>query len=260
MSVDQKKLGFAEARPSAMISTTAVQPPSFLTKRRNAVPKFDHGHRARLRTRFGVDGGLAMPDYELLELFLGLTLRQGDTKPLAKTLLAQFGSLNGVFSASVSELGAHKGVGEKVSSAIKLVEAIGHRMAKSEVRNRAVLTSWDAVVRYCRTVMAHQEMEVFRVLFLDRKNTLIADEVQAKGTVDHVPVYPREIIKRCIILNASSIVLVHNHPSGDPSPSQSDITMTEKIVAAAKTVGVTVHDHLIIGKGSEFSFRSAELI
>ncbi|HLS58092.1 MAG TPA: DNA repair protein RadC [Paracoccaceae bacterium] len=218
------------------------------------------GHRERLRQRFRAGGHAAMQEYELLELLLFNAIPRIDVKPLAKTLLATFGDLNGVVAASEHRLMQVPGVTERVHLQLKLVEAFAHRMARSRVMERSVLSSWDALMTYCKTVMAYRETEQFRILFLDAKNVLIADEEQAKGTVNHVPVYPREVAKRALELNASAIILVHNHPSGDPSPSRADIDMTTQIVDACNAIGVKLHDHVIIGKGRDASFRALGLI
>ncbi len=204
-----------------------------------------------------VGGAKAMPDYELLELVLFRAIPRRDVKPLARALMDRFGDFNRVISAPPARLRDVSGVGEAVITELKIVEAAAHRMARARVLQRHVLSSWDALLDYCHTSMAHRETEQFRVLFLDRKNTVIADEEQAKGTVDHVPVYPREVAKRALELNASALILVHNHPSGDPTPSQADISMTDQINSACLALGLTLHDHLIIGKSTELSFRSA---
>lgn len=219
-------------------------------------PSYIADHRHRLRARFMEGGAQAMPDYELLELVLFRAIPRQDVKPLARLLLDTFGDFNRVISATPPRLSAVKGVGEAVVQEFKIVEAAAQRLMRARVMQRPVLSSWDALVDYCHTAMAHAETEQFRVLFLDRKNVLIADEAQAKGTVDHVPVYPREVVKRALELNASALILVHNHPSGDPTPSQADITMTMQIQDAATTLGLTLHDHLIIGKERELSFRA----
>jgi DNA repair protein RadC len=218
------------------------------------------GHRARLRARFIAGGADAMPDYELLELTLFAALPRRDTKPLAKALLARFGSFAEVIAAPRARLLEVKGVGETVASHLKIVEAAARRLARTQVIGRPALSSWAALLDYCTAVMARSENEEFRVLFLDRKNVLIADEVQNKGTVDHTPVYPREIVKRALELSASAVILVHNHPSGDPTPSKADIVMTREIVTAAKTLGLAVHDHLVIGRGGHASFKSLGLL
>ncbi len=218
------------------------------------------GHRERLRDRFAKGGADAMPDYELLELTLFAALPRRDTKPLAKALLARFGSFAEVIAAPRARLLEVKGVGETVVHHLKIVEAAAHRLAKTRVINRPALSSWTALLDYCTAAMARSQNEEFRVLFLDRKNILIADEVQNRGTVDHTPVYPREIIKRALELSASSIILVHNHPSGDPTPSKADIVMTREVAGAAKALGIAVHDHLVIGRGGHASFKSLGLL
>jgi DNA repair protein RadC len=220
------------------------------------LPSYIADHRSRLRSRFMQGGAAAIPDYELLELLLFRAIPRQDVKPLARLLLDSFGDFNRVVTAPTARLLAVKGVGEAVVQELKIVEAAAQRMMRARVLNRAVLTSWEALLDYCHTTMAHRETEQFRILFLDRKNVLIADEEQAKGTVDHVPVYPREVVKRGLELNASAIILVHNHPSGDPTPSSSDIVMTQQIKDAAEVLGIVLHDHLIIGKSRELSFRS----
>lgn len=222
----------------------------------NTVPSYLRDHRKRLRTRFLEGGAEAMPDYELLELVLFRAVPRRDVKPLARDLLETFGDFNRALSAPVARLAQVKGVGDAVITELKIVEAAAHRLARSRVLQKPILSSWNALLDYCQTSMAHLETEQFRVLFLDRKNTLIADEAQARGTVDHVPVYPREVVKRALELNASALILVHNHPSGDPTPSQADIDMTYQIQAAADALGITLHDHLIIGTSTELSFRS----
>lgn len=221
------------------------------------VPSYLKDHRKRLRDRFLDGGANAMPDYELLELLLFQAIPRCDVKPVARRLLETFGDFARVLSAPRDRLLKVRGVGAAVVLELKIIEAATHRMARSKVMQRQVISSWDAVLDYCHTTMAHLETEQFRVLYLDRKNVLIADEEQAQGTVDHVPVYPREVIKRALELNASALILVHNHPSGDPTPSDADIEMTAKIQAAAEHLGLSLHDHLIIGKSTELSFRSA---
>lgn len=213
------------------------------------------GHRERLRTRFLKGGHEAMPEYELLELLLFNAIPRIDVKPLAKRLLAEFGDLNGVIAASEHRILQVEGASNWVFYHLRVAEAFAHRMSQGKLRERDVLSSWEALIDYCRTVMAHRENEQFRVLYLDRKNVLIADEAQAQGTVDHVPVYPREVAKRALELNASALILVHNHPSGDPKPSVQDQEMTEQVLAACEAIGVTVHDHVVIGKEDEFSFK-----
>ena len=223
-------------------------------------PSYIAGHRTRLRQRFASGGADAVPDYELLELILFRAFPRQDVKPLAYALIREFGDFNGVLSAPVTRLTQVEGIGEAAALEIKIVEAAAHRLARAKVISRHVISSWDAVLTYCHTVMSHREIEQFRVLFLDTKNRLIADEPQAKGTVDHVPVYPREVVKRALELNATALILVHNHPSGDPTPSKADIDMTAQIARAAEAMGITLHDHLVIGKSREISFRAEGLL
>lgn len=221
------------------------------------LPSYIRDHRQRLRERFLTGGAAAMPDYELLELVLFRAIPRRDVKPLARELIDKFGDFNHILSAPAHQLQEVSGIGEAVICELKIVEAAAHRLSRARVMQRQVISSWDALLDYCHTTMAHRETEQFRVFYLDRKNILIADEAQASGTVDHVPVYPREVVKRALQLNASALILVHNHPSGDPTPSESDIAMTTRVQAAADALGITLHDHIIIGKSCELSFRSA---
>jgi DNA repair protein RadC len=224
------------------------------------LPSYIRDHRKRLRERFLEGGATAVPDYELLELVLFGALTRQDVKPLARSLIEAFGDFNGVVSAGPDRLREVCGVGDSVVVYLKVIEAAAHRLSRARILGRHVISSWDSLISYCHTVMSHRETEHFRVLFLDRKNTLIADEEQARGTVDHVPVYPREVVKRALELNASALILVHNHPSGDPTPSQADIAMTEQVRAAAEALGLTLHDHIVVGRSRELSFRSAGLL
>lgn len=220
------------------------------------LPSYIRDHRARLRERFMEGGAGAMPDYELLELVLFRAIPRQDVKPLARRLLETFGDFNAVLSASAPRLEEVTGVGPAVVQELKIVEAAAQRLARAKVMHRPVLSSWDALLDYCHTAMAHRATEQFRVLYLDRKNVLVADEEQARGTVDHVPVYPREVVRRALELNASALILVHNHPSGDPTPSEADIAMTRQVEEAARVLGITLHDHLIIGRSREISLRA----
>ena len=224
------------------------------------LPSYIADHRKRLRERFMVGGAAALPDYEMLELVLFRAIPRQDVKPLARRLIDRFVDFNGVISASPARLAETEGVGEAVICELKIIEAAAQRLARARVMRRQVISSWDALVDYCHTVMAHRETEHFRVLYLDKKNALIADEEQARGTVDHVPVYPREVVKRALELNDSALILVHNHPSGDPTPSDADILLTGQIGSAAEALGLVLHDHLIIGKSRELSFRASGLI
>ncbi len=219
-----------------------------------------HGHRERLRQRFRESGDTALADYELLELLLFRLIPRRDTKPIAKALIERFGSLAEVVGAPVHLLREVKGVGDSVAIDVKLVGAIAHRSLKSALRNRPVLASWSSVIDFCRAAMAFEPREQFRILFLDKRNQLIADEIQQTGTVDHTPVYPREVVKRALELSATALILVHNHPSGDPTPSRADIDMTATIISTAKPLGITVHDHIIIGKNGHASLKGLRLI
>jgi len=219
-----------------------------------------HGHRERLRTRFREAGAEALADYEMLELVLFRALPRRDVKPLAKALLAEFGSFAEVAAAPRARLEEIDGLGAAAVDELKIVQAAAHRFARGEVKKRAVLSSWSSVIDYCRSAMAFAEREQFRILFLDKRNQLIADEVQGEGTVDHTPVYPREVVKRALELSATALVLVHNHPSGDPTPSHADIQMTKQIVGIAKPLGIEVHDHIIVGREGHASLKGLRLI
>jgi DNA repair protein RadC len=218
------------------------------------------GHRERLRDRFRTAGCDAVSDYELLELVLFRALGRRDVKPLAKSLIARFGSFGEVIAAPWPRLAEVDGLGDAAITEFKVVEAAARRIARGEVRRRPVLSSWGAVLDYCRTAMAFAEKEQFRILFLDKRNQVIADEVQQTGTVDHAPVYPREIVKRALELSATAVILVHNHPSGDPTPSRADINMTKQIAAAAKPLEITVHDHIIIARDGYASLKARGLM
>lgn len=202
----------------------------------------------------------AVPDYELLELILFRTIPRRDVKPLAKELIALFGSFGSVLHADPARLREVKGIKDATIVDFHIARETSLRLTQAKVMKREVISSWTALIDYCSVSMAHNALEQFRILFLDRQNVLIADEVQQTGTIDHTPVYPREVVKRALALNASSIILVHNHPSGDPTPSTADIEMTKKIIETAKPLGIAIHDHLVIGKGRHASFRSLGLI
>jgi len=218
------------------------------------------GHRQRLKERFASGGPEALPDYELLELVLFSAIPRRDTKPVAKQLIERFGSFAEVINAPAERLKEVKGVGDAAVMQLKLMRAGALRMMRGGVMQRPVLTSWTAVLDYCRAAMGFEAREQFRILFLDKKNRLIADEVQQQGTVDHTPVYVREVVKRALEHSASAIILVHNHPSGDPAPSRADIDMTLQIVAAARPLGVAIHDHIIVGRQGHASFKALKLI
>jgi DNA repair protein RadC len=223
-------------------------------------PLHHEGHRDRLRERFVNAGPNALQDYEVLELVLFAVIPRKDTKPLAKQLITQFGGLAGVMAASVDDLKRVKGLSEASATHLKAIHALTQRMLLQELKQKTVLNSWQTLLDYCRVTLAHETREHFRVLYLDRKNQLILDDPQQTGTVDHVQVYPREVVKKAIELSASALILVHNHPSGDPTPSQADVEMTKELVAAAKTLDITVHDHLIIGRNSHSSLKALGLM
>ena len=219
-----------------------------------------HGHRERLRRRLLDKGPESLADYEILEFLLFGAKPRGDTKPLAKVLLARFGSLAAVLTTDPRDLATVEGLGEASVALLKLVPEAARRLAREEVMDQPVIASWDKLLAYCRIVLGREKVERFHLLFLDRKNKLIADEIQQRGTVDHTPVYPREVVKRALELGASAIILVHNHPSGDPTPSKADIAMTREVLAAAEKLGIAIHDHVIIGRSGHNSFKSMGLL
>jgi len=218
------------------------------------------GHRQRLRERFSKAGADGLADYELIELLLFSALPRGDTKPLAKNLLKRFGSVGAVLAAEPRALAEVAGAGKAVAHSLKLAEAVSLRMLRDQLKDRPVIANWKALLDYCKASLAHQMNEQFHVMFLDNSNSLIADETQQKGTVNHVPLYPREVIKRALELNASAIILVHNHPSGDSTPSAADIEITEEVCEAGKKLGISVYDHLIISRNGHSSFKSMGLL
>jgi DNA repair protein RadC len=217
-------------------------------------------HRSRMRQKLLGAGADALADHELLEMALFLALPRRDTKPIAYRLLSHFGSFANAISAPANEIAAIDGMGEASAAALKIVQAAAQRLARAEVIGRPVLSNWDALMDYLNAVMARERVEQFRILFLDNKNRLIADEAQAKGTVNHTPVYPREVVRRALELQSAAIILTHNHPSGDPTPSRDDIVMTQQIIEAAKTLAIVVHDHVIVGNGTWLSFRREGLL
>lgn len=253
-------LPLGHAHPIAVDRDEVEIVPALPVHKKGKLPSYLADHRQRLRHRFLTGGAAAMPDYEILELTLFRIIPRQDVKPLARRLIETFGDLNAVLAAPIARLERVEGVGPAVALELKVMETVTHRMARAKVMQRHIISSWDAVLDYCHTVMAHRDTEQFRVLYLDRKNVLIADEAQGNGTVDHVPVYPREVVKRALELNASAMILVHNHPSGDPTPSDEDIAMTMQIAEAANALKITLHDHLIIGRSRELSFKSQGLI
>ncbi|WNJ99628.1 DNA repair protein RadC [Thalassospiraceae bacterium LMO-JJ14] len=226
-----------------------------------AVRSSEHaGHRQRLRTRFLAAGGETMPDYELLEMVLFAAIPRGDVKPLAKRLIKRFGGFADTIGAPSEALMEVQGMGEAAIAALKVVEAAAQRLGQESVINSPVLSSWDRLIEYCRMRLGRAEREHFRILFLNRKNILIADEEQQRGTIDHTPVYPREVVKRALQLGASAIIMLHNHPSGDPEPSRGDIDMTREIKDTAERLGIQLHDHIIVSKTGHQSFKSLGLL
>jgi DNA repair protein RadC len=218
------------------------------------------GHRKRLRQRFNGGGADAVPDYELLEMILFRVYPRGDTKPIAKRLLARFGTFAEVVNAPHERLKEVEGVGERAVEELKLIRAAAQRLARSEIKSKPALSSWNQVLDYLRLAQGYDHVEQFRILFLDKKNNLIADEVQGRGTVDHTPVYVREVVKRALEHSATALILVHNHPSGDPTPSRADIDMTKLIIDAARPLGISIHDHVIVGREGHASFKALRLI
>jgi DNA repair protein RadC len=219
-----------------------------------------HGHRERLRERVVTKGAESLADYEILEALLFAARPNGDMKPLAKRLMQRFGSLAAVLSADPARLREVEGVGPAAVAVLKVGRETARRLAREETSERPVIASWDRLLSYCRIALADETVERFHLLFLDKKNQLIADEPQSRGTVDHTPVYPREVVKRALELDAAAIILVHNHPSGDPTPSKADVEMTREIVDAAKKLNLKVHDHVIISRRAHTSFKQRGLL
>ena len=227
------------------------------------------GHRERLRQRAHDAGLSALPDYELLELFLFRSLPRGDVKPIAKALLARFGSLAAVFAAPVEAIvtvkvadgrGRRNGIGGETALDLAALHEVARRIAREEPAKRPVISSWTALLAYVRLALQHEPREQFRALDLDNRDQLILDEIQNRGTVDHAPVYPREVVRRALELSAKAMILVHNHPSGDPTPSRADIEMTRQVVTAAHALGLEVHDHLVVGRDGVASFKQLGLM
>ncbi len=218
------------------------------------------GHRARMRDRLLTAGPEALADHEMLEMILFLALPRRDTKPIARALLGRFGSFAAAIAAPPQALRAIEGLGEAGLAALKTVQAAALRLVRAEVMHQPVLNNWDRLMDYLNAVLAREKIEQFRILFLDNKNRLQGDEAQARGTVNHTPVYPREVVKRALELHATAIILVHNHPSGDPTPSAEDISMTREIKQAAAVLSIVLHDHVIVGNGRWLSFRREGLL
>ncbi len=247
--------GFAEA--AAHVAEAFARPPPSDLPFPSTGP---HGHRARMRQKLLERGAEALADYELLEMLLFFAQPKGDTKPLAKRVINQFGSFAAALSAPTRDLLDVAGIGEHSAAAMKLVQASAVRLARAEIADAPILSNWDALLAYLRAVQGRERIELFRILFLNNRNRLIADEAQARGTVNHTPVYPREVARRALELHATAVILVHNHPSGNPDPSSDDIAMTREIIAALAVLGVVVHDHIIVGLSDWFSFRREGLL
>ncbi len=251
---------FAGDDPTAAIARTLTAKPTAIGHNsKDAERPHYHGHRQRVRDRALGSGLESFQDYELLELLLFYGIERIDTKPIAKKLLERFGTLGDVFAAD-ADLLKEFDIDPRTLVLLRALRETGARLARREVVDRPVITSWDKLLDYCHASLAHEKTERFNILFLDRKNVLIADETQQKGTVDHTPVYPREVAKRALQLDASAIIMVHNHPSGDPTPSRADIEMTKEVKSALKAVGIELHDHLVIGRKANASFRSLGLL
>ena len=248
-----------DRRPA--LQDASPQPDLWAAPTRPPQPKPHHlGHRERLRERADGGGLAALPDYELLELLLFRSIPRGDVKPLAKQLLARFGSLGAVLGAGPEALRSVAGVGEAIALDLRLVQEAALRASREQVARRPVISSWSALLAYVKTALAHEPREQVRVLFLDKKNQLIADEVTGEGTVDHAPVYPRELMRRALELSASSLILVHNHPSGDPTPSSADVEITRQVIEAGRALRIQVHDHLVVGRDGVASFKALGLM
>jgi DNA repair protein RadC len=246
-------------REQGAFAFTAAGPAQAEPPKPRKPPRSHHvGHRKRLRERAAISFA-ALPDYELLELLLARSLPRGDIKPIAKTLLGRFGGLAGVLGADAAELKTVAGVGAAVALDLKLIHEATVRMGRGEVRKRPVISSWTALLSYARVAMAGAPREQFRVMFLDKKNQLIADEIMNEGTVDHAPVYPREVMRRALELSASAVILAHNHPSGDPTPSGADVDMTRQVVEAGRPLRITVHDHIVVGREGVASLKALGL-
>lgn len=264
MAKEITKKGDNRSDHFALTSNSSLSPiPEIKNKKlqkNSQTNKHYQGHRERLRKRYLKSKGNAIEDYEYLELLLFRTIPRANTKPIAKNLIARFGSLADVLGADIHRLQEIPGCGPATAIDLKIISDVAGRLARAELFKRDIFSSWDKVLTYCKAVMAHETREQFRVLFLDKRNGLLADEVQQTGTIDHTPVYPREVISRALELSASGLILVHNHPSGDAKPSKADITMTHILKDAANALGITIHDHLIIARNEYTSFKALKLI
>ena len=243
---------FAEAGPGFLAGLDVLAS--------EAEPPGHSGHRARMRTKLLTAGPDALLDHELLEMVLFLALPRRDTKPIARALIARFGSFANALAAPLSDLREVEGLGEAGAAALRIVQGAALRLARAEVMDRPVLNNWDRLLAYLTAALSREKVEQFRILFLDTRNRLIADEAQARGTVNHTPVYPREVVRRALELQATALILVHNHPSGDPTPSRADLEMTQEVKAAASVLGIVLHDHLVVGNGRHLSFRREGLL
>lgn len=248
------------SRPSPPRAPADAPPARLAPGEPRGTPLSAEGHRARMRARLLSGGPDAVADHELIEMVLFLALPRRDTKPLARDLIGRFGSFAAAISAPPEALRATAGLGESGVAALKLVQAAAHRLLRAELRQRPVLADWGGLMDYLSALLAREPIEQFRVLFLDSRNRLLADEAQGRGTVNHTPVYPREVVRRALELHATAIILVHNHPSGDPTPSRDDVTMTQAVASALDTVGIVLHDHVIVGNGVQLSFRREGLL
>jgi DNA repair protein RadC len=251
MSKTSKPAGMAEFSFLPDLAPQPMEPSS---------PVGADGHRQRMRQRLLKAGSDALADHEMLEMILFIALPRRDTKPLARALLARFQTFGGVLGAPATELMAVDGIGEAGAASLKLVQAASLRMMRQEVAAQPVFSTWDRLTEYLTAAMGHERTEQFRILFLDGRNRLIADEIQGVGTINHAPAYPREVVRRCLELHASAVILAHNHPSGDPAPSREDVTLTTEIARAAAMMGIAVHDHIIVGRGKWLSFRAEKLL
>ncbi|WP_208435811.1 RadC family protein [Bartonella phoceensis] len=258
------KKGDIQSNHFALTSGLSLNPTTEIKSKKlqknSQIHKHYQGHRERLRKRYLKSKGNALEDYEYLELLLFRTIPRVNTKPIAKSLIAHFGSLADVLGADIHRLQEVQGCGPVTAVDLKIISDVAGRLARAELYKRDIFSSWDKVLAYCKAVMAHETREQFRILFLDKKNGLLADEVQQTGTIDHTPVYPREVISRALELSAAGLILVHNHPSGDSTPSKADVTMTYRLKDAANALGITIHDHLIIARNEYTSFKALKLI